>query len=62
MKESERIFRWCDTSDVPENTLVWTAIIDSEGIRNVQKLRHKKNFWFDSDGIYVYYSPTHWSV
>jgi hypothetical protein len=39
---------------------VWTKIHDADGERNVQKLRRQGRLWF-ADGMYVYYTPTHWS-
>lgn len=38
-----------------------TKIDDSNGCRNVQKLKRKGRLWFFPDGsMYVYYTPTHW--
>jgi hypothetical protein len=39
---------------------VWTKIHDADGERNVQKLLRQGRLWF-ADGMYVYYTPTHWS-
>ena len=52
---------WKDISYAPEGVLVWTAIIDSKGTRNVQKMKKSKNLWFIENGMYVYYQPTHWA-
>lgn len=56
-----------DTSSVkrwtaPENEEIWTKIHDRHGERNVAKLTRKGNLWFTDpeDGMYVYYTPTHW--
>lgn len=43
----------------PENVSVKTKIDDEHGCRNRQNLIRKGNLYF-SDGMYVYYMPTHW--
>lgn len=45
----------------PEGTLVNTKISDKDGERNFQKMKFKNKLWFTDDGIYVYYTPTHWA-
>lgn len=46
----------------PEGEEVETKIDDEHGERNVQKLIRRGNLWFThpTDGMYVYYTPTHW--
>lgn len=47
----------------PANFFVETKIDDERGCRNEgQILRRKEgtNLWFGRDGLYVYYTPTHW--
>lgn len=50
--------RWA----APENELVWTKIDDAHGERNLAQLTRRGNLWFTDpkDGMYVYYTPTHW--
>lgn len=51
---------WRNIEDTPpEGVEVWTKIEDATGERMVQQLVRRGNLWF-SDGMYVYYSPTHW--
>lgn len=47
---------------LPENNvIVETKIDDSQGCRNVAKLRRYNSLWFIPDSaMYVYYTPTHW--
>lgn len=49
---------------LPKNgEVVETKIDDSDGLRNVQKLKRQNNLWFHPSGnMYVYYKPTHWRV
>ena len=53
---------WIKTIDrrPPENVFVETKIDDEDGVRNVQKLKRKGVNMFCADGMYVYYTPTHW--
>lgn len=45
----------------PEGVVVETKIHDSDGERNVQKLKRQGGLYFFPDGsMYVYYTPTHW--
>lgn len=45
----------------PEGELVDTKIDDAKGVRNEQTLIRRGSLWFTSDeGMYVYYTPTHW--
>lgn len=47
----------------PENVVVDTKIDDERGCRNEQKLKRQGNLWWTPDGdMYVYYTPTHWSI
>ena len=47
----------------PEGVIVNTKIDDINGVRNEQKLKRQGNLWFTPDGkMYVYYTPTHWSL
>ena len=53
---------WQPISTAPDRRLVWTKIDDGDGVRNVQQLQRRGRLWFTSDGgMYVYYTPTHWS-
>jgi len=49
----------------PEGEEIWTKIHDERGERNVAKLTRKGNLWYTGTpigvGMYVYYTPTHWS-
>lgn len=46
----------------PENVPVLTKIDDREGgVRNTQVLTRKGSLYYCSDGMYVYYRPTHWT-
>lgn len=45
----------------PQNVLVKTKIDEGIASRNFQKLKRIANLWFLPDGMYVYYTPTHWS-
>jgi hypothetical protein len=51
-----------DRWDVPEGVEVMTKIDDEHGERNFAKLTRKGNLWFTDpkDGMYVYYTPTHY--
>ena len=47
--------------ELPEEGIyVETKIDDDRGCRNQYVLRQKGNLWFLPDGMYVYYTPTHW--
>jgi hypothetical protein len=65
MKTSEvlRSIRWerIDSTIPPENVPVLTKIDDRDGVRNEQVLTRKGSLYFCSDGMYVYYRPTHWA-
>jgi hypothetical protein len=52
----------CDERLPPEGVVVLTRIHDNHGPRNQQKLRRQGRLWFMDDGVYVYYTPTHWKV
>lgn len=43
----------------PNGQKVMTKIDDEKGLRNIQELSRSNNLWF-ADGMYVYYTPTHW--
>ena len=53
----------CSVQLPTTNEVVNTKIDDADGCRNEQSLyRHEKGLWFHPDGgMYVYYTPTHWS-
>lgn len=52
---------WKSISTAPENKIVMTKIDDSKGARNEQPLKRRGRLWWTSDdGMYVYYTPTHW--
>lgn len=47
----------------PADEEIWTKIDDEHGERNVARLTRQGNLWWtrsDGDGMYVYYTPTHW--
>jgi hypothetical protein len=44
----------------PEGVEVLTKIDDGKEVRNEQSLKRQGLLWFTRDGIYVYYTPTHW--
>ena len=46
----------------PENEKVLTKIHDADGERNLAVLTRRGNLWWTdpNDGMYVYYTPTHW--
>jgi hypothetical protein len=54
-------WKLCKYELPPEGKEVNTKLDDEHGIRNVQKLIRRGNFWLHKDGNYVYYTPTHWS-
>ena len=49
------------SSSIPEEG-VWvdTKVDDHYGVRNFQRMKRSGNLWFTKDGMYVYYTPTHW--
>jgi hypothetical protein len=51
---------WQPIATMPEGREVMTRILDSNGERNVQKLRREGRLYF-TGGLYVYYQPTHWA-
>lgn len=53
---------WIETSIKlpPENVTVETKIEDDNGCRNAQNLIRKGSLWYLDNGMYVYYTPTHW--
>lgn len=54
---------WKSTNDSlpPEGVTLETKIDDAKGERNVQRLKRMGRLWLDpKDGMYVYYTPTHW--
>lgn len=55
---------WNSIETAPEHVEVWTKIDNEYGERNVAKLTRKGRLWFThpTDGMYVYYSPTHWKT
>ncbi len=54
--------KWKPASQAPEGTTVWTKIDDTNGVRNVQKLKRQGRLWFHESGdMYVYYTPTHYA-
>ena len=55
---------WNSIDTAPNSVEVWTKIDDDRGERNVQKLTRKGRLWFTDpvDGMYVYYTPTHWKT
>lgn len=54
---------WQPISTAPNGVVVSTKIDDSNGVRNVQKLKRDGNLWWMPCGtMYVYYQPTHWAL
>ncbi len=54
--------RWFPIESSPPDVLVMTKIDDEHGVRNEQSMIRKGNLWYTSEGgMYVYYTPTHWS-
>ena len=53
---------WQTIDTAPENVEVLTKIDNADGCRNERTLTRKGNLWFThpTDGMYVYYRPTHW--
>lgn len=55
---------WQPISLAPHGEEVWTKIDDEHGERNVAQLTRHGNLWWThpdrSQGMYVYYTPTHW--
>jgi hypothetical protein len=51
-----------DRWNAPEGIELMTKIDDGHGERNVARLTRRGNLWFTDpkDGVYVYYTPTHW--
>ena len=49
---------WKPIETAPENKEIWTKVED----RNEQRMTKKGNLWWTSDGMYVYYTPTHWKL
>jgi len=58
--------QWHEIDFAPAGEEVWTKIHDKHGERNVQKLTRRGRLWFtgtgDGVGMYVYYTPTHWTM
>lgn len=48
------------TAPPPKGVYVHTKISDKNGERNFQKMKRENNLWFTGDGMYAYYTPTHW--
>lgn len=44
----------------PQDVFVDTMINDEHSERNHLRLKRINNLWFTIDGMYVYYTPTHW--
>lgn len=56
---------WIRTTDQlpPDGVPVKTKIHDADGCRNQQVLVRRGNLWYIQDeGMYVYYTPTHWKA
>lgn len=53
---------WNTIETAPAYEEVWTKIHDDDGERNIAKLTRRGRLWFTAptDGMYVYYTPTHW--
>lgn len=52
--------QWLPAREAPEGMVVETKIDDAQGVRNVQTLKRDGNLWFMPEGMYVYYTPTHY--
>ena len=54
---------WIPIDSMPRGSVALIKIDDSNGERNVQKLKRGKEgnlFWTPDGAMYVYYTPTHW--
>lgn len=55
---------WYRIESAPEHREVWTKTDDEVfGVSNERWLTRRGNLWFthSTGGMYVYYTPTHWS-
>lgn len=60
MNENE-VWVKCSEMLPKDGLVVMTKIDDENGVRNKQELKRRGNLWFyPSDSMYVYYTPTHW--
>lgn len=51
----------CEDKLPPPDIEVETKVDDEQGVRNITRLRWRKNhWWFPDMSMYIYYSPTHW--
>ncbi len=51
---------WHPISLMPEDGKFYnTKISDDTGVRNFCSLKRVKNLFFTEDGMYIYYTPTH---
>ncbi len=56
-------YYWQPIGTAPENVVVRTKIHDQDGERNDQPLKRIGRLWFYPDSsMYVYYTPTHWTL
>lgn len=44
----------------PVGQFVKTKIDDGKGVRNESILKYNNKLWYGMDGLYVYWTPTHW--
>ena len=56
---TERPWLSVSSNPPPNGEKVETKIDDGVTVRNIQPLRREGRLWF-TDGMYVYYTPTHW--
>lgn len=51
---------WLPIVKMPEDGIFYkTATIENNNLLNVQYLKKHRNLFFTADGMYVYYTPTH---
>lgn len=57
------MINWIKITDrkPPENKMFLMKIDDEHGERNIQPLKRKNNLYFMDNGMYVYFTPTHWA-
>jgi hypothetical protein len=52
---------WQTMETAPVGVEIMTKIHDEHGERNIQALVKRGGlYWTPDDGMYVYYTPTHW--
>lgn len=53
---------WRPIQTMPRGVMLLTKIDDKDGVRCTQRLKlgTDNNLFWCGDGVYVYYTPTHW--